>query len=201
MAVQGESFGINDECYKVGRTELLTFFNEHLELQLSKIEQCGTGAVYCGLMDKLYPGTFNFGAVKWGAKNDFEYMDNYKVLNNAFVKNGVKKNLEVDKLVKCRLLDNTEMCQWIKKYFELHYGGHDYDPIGRRKGQEMHYIGGVGGKAPVVAKSNQFKPKSSAGAAARTPMQAAPKTSMTIGKTSGASTAAVGKLEAQVAEL
>ena len=98
--VQGESFGINDECYKVGKVELLSFFNEHLDLNLTKIEQCGTGAVYCQIMDKLYPGTFNFSAVKWNAKSDYEYMDNYKVLNNAFIKNGVKKNLEVDKLVK-----------------------------------------------------------------------------------------------------
>lgn len=61
-------------------------------------------------------------------------MDNYKILNTAFRKNGIQKNLEVDKLVKCRLLDNTEMCQWIKKYFEIHYSGQEYDPVSRRGG-------------------------------------------------------------------
>lgn len=61
-------------------------------------------------------------------------MENYKILNNAFRKNGIQKNLDVDKLVKCRLLDNTEMCQWIKKYFELHYSGQEYDPVARRGG-------------------------------------------------------------------
>ena len=80
------------------------------------------------------------GAVKWNAKSEYEYMDNYKILNNAFRKNGIQKNLEVDKLVKCRLLDNTEMCQWIKKYFELHYSGQEYDPVARRNGQDLHYI-------------------------------------------------------------
>jgi len=120
---QGESFGINDECYKVGRSEILGWMNEDFQLNLSKIEQCGTGAVYCQIIDKIFPGTFNFGAVKWGAKFDYEYVENYKVLNNAFIKNGISKNLDVDKLVKCRLLDNTEMCQWIKKYFSLHYSG------------------------------------------------------------------------------
>ena len=108
--VAGESFGINDECYKVSKGELLEFFNSNLELGLTKIEQCGTGAVYCQIMDKIYPGTFNFGSVKWNAKQEYEYVENYKILNNAFNKNGVKKNLEVDKLTKCRLLDNTEMC-------------------------------------------------------------------------------------------
>ena len=108
--VQGESFGINDECYKVSKQVLLEFFNTELELSLTKIEQCGTGAVYCQIIDKIYPGTFNIGAVKWQAKSEYEYVDNYRILNNAFRKNGVQKNLEIDKLVKCRLLDNTEMC-------------------------------------------------------------------------------------------
>ena len=70
----------------------------------------GTGSVYCQLIDKIYPGTFSMAGVKWGAKFDYEYVENYKILNNAFRKNGIQKNLDVDKLVKCRLLDNTEMC-------------------------------------------------------------------------------------------
>ena len=132
--VQGESFGINDECYKVSKNVLLEWFNTELQLTLTKLEQCGTGAVYCQIIDKIYPGTFNLGPVKWQAKFDYEYVENYKVLNNAFRKNGIQKNLDVDKLVKCRLLDNTEMCQWIKKYYDLHYSGQDYDPLARRNG-------------------------------------------------------------------
>jgi len=97
--------------------------NEDFQLNLSKIEQLGTGAVYCQIIDKIYPGTCNMSSVKWGAKFDYEYVDNYKVLNNAFRKNGIQKNLDVDKLIKCRLLDNTEMAQWIKKYYEIHYSG------------------------------------------------------------------------------
>lgn len=65
--------------------------------------------------------------MKWGAKFDYEYVENYKILNNAFRKNGIQKNLDVDKLTKCRLLDNTEMCQWIKKYHDIHDNGNEYD--------------------------------------------------------------------------
>ena len=89
--------------------------------------------------------------VKWQAKFDYEYVENYKILNNAFRKNQIQKNLEVDKLTKCRLLDNTEMCQWIKKYFELHYGGQEYDPVARRGGQDLHYILG-GSKVGAMPK-------------------------------------------------
>jgi RP/EB family microtubule-associated protein len=36
--------------------------------------------VYCAVMDALYPGTFQFSKVKWDAKHEHEYVENYKVL-------------------------------------------------------------------------------------------------------------------------
>lgn len=33
--------------------------------------------------------------VKWGAKFDYEYVENYKILQGAFDKNGVKRHIEV----------------------------------------------------------------------------------------------------------
>jgi len=201
--VAGESFGINDECYKVSKGVILAWMNEDFQLALSKIEQLGTGAVYCQIIDKIYPGTFNMGAVKWGAKSEYEYVDNYKVLNNAFRKNGIQKNLEVDKLVKCRLLDNTEMAQWIKKYFELHYSGQEYDPVGRRNGQDLHYILGTGDRNKVQPTTGKPMNKVSA------PMKsAAPKTTTTGlssnkfgGAASGANKAEITRLEGVVADL
>ena len=46
-------------------------------------------------MDCIYPGTFSMAKVKWGAKFDYEYVENYKILQNAFDKNGVKRHIEV----------------------------------------------------------------------------------------------------------
>jgi len=202
--VAGESFGINDECYKVSKPVLLEFFNTELQLNLTKIEQCGTGAVYCQIIDKIYPNTFNMAAVKWNAKQEYEYMDNYKILNNAFRKNGIQKNLDVDKLVKCRLLDNTEMCQWIKKYFEIHYSGTEYDPVARRGGQELLYIAGG---AKVSGGPGDGKPAAKAlkttTAAASTGIQPRPPTTGQV-KPRVAGTAKSGDadvLEKQVAEL
>jgi RP/EB family microtubule-associated protein len=61
--------------------------------------------------------------VKFGAKHEYEFMENYKVLQNAFNKNGVKRHIEVDKLCKAKYQDNLEFCQWIKRFFDLNYGG------------------------------------------------------------------------------
>ena len=71
--MKAESFGINDECYKVGKAELLNFFNSELDLSLTKIEQCGTGAVYCQIIDKIYPMSVSMKQVKWNAKSEHEY--------------------------------------------------------------------------------------------------------------------------------
>ena len=86
--------------------------------------------------------------VKWQAKFDYEFVENYKILQNAFDKNGVKRHidvstpissnsnlfLQVDKLVKAKYQDNLEFCQWIKRYFDLNYSGQPYNATERRKG-------------------------------------------------------------------
>ncbi len=48
------------------------------------MEQCATGAVYCQIMDAIYPGVVKIGQVNWQAKNDYEYVYNYKILQTAF---------------------------------------------------------------------------------------------------------------------
>ena len=123
-----------------------------LQLQLTKIEQCATGSVYCQIMDAIYPGSFNLSKVKWGAKFDYEFVENYKVLQSAFDKNGIKKHIEVDKLVKAKYQDNLEFCQWIKRYFDLNYSGEPYNALQRRKGANIYYIMGGNKVAPPQQK-------------------------------------------------
>jgi RP/EB family microtubule-associated protein len=35
-------------------TELLAWLNELLQLSYTKVEQCGTGAAYCQIMDSIF---------------------------------------------------------------------------------------------------------------------------------------------------
>lgn len=58
-------------------------------------------------MDAIYPGTFNLSKVKWGAKFDYEYVENYKVLQNAFDKNGIKKHIDVNNTPNSILFSET----------------------------------------------------------------------------------------------
>ena len=74
------SIGMMDSAFFVGKNELLTWLNNLLQLNYTKVEQCANGAAYCQIMDAIYPQTFNFQKVKWSAKHDYEFVENYKVL-------------------------------------------------------------------------------------------------------------------------
>ena len=55
MAHRQEAIGINNAAYQVSQTNILEWLNDLLSLKLSKIEELATGAVYCQLLDCLYP--------------------------------------------------------------------------------------------------------------------------------------------------
>jgi len=147
--MSGDTIGMMEGAFFVGRGELLQWVNELLDLSLTKIEQCATGSVYCQIIDAIYPGTFPVSKINWGAKHEYEFVNNYKILQKAFDKNGITRNIEVAKLVKAKYQDNLEFMQWLKRYFDLNYNGEVYDAVSRRKGQDLFLIG-IGNK-PVKA--------------------------------------------------
>ncbi|KAH0586566.1 hypothetical protein H2248_007792 [Termitomyces sp. 'cryptogamus'] len=42
--------------------------------------------------------------------------------------------IPVEKLVKCKMQDNLEFLQWMKRFWDANYGGQGYDAVGRREG-------------------------------------------------------------------
>ena len=84
-------------------------------------------------MDALYPNHVPLHKVNFAAKFDYEYIKNYKILQAVFNKLGIPKVIEVNKLVKGKYQDNLEFLQWMKRYYDLHYQGQDYDAAARRR--------------------------------------------------------------------
>ena len=64
-------------------------------MNLTKIEQLGSGAVYCQVIDVVHPGKILINKVNWKALNYYEFMGNYRLLQDAFNKVGIKRYLEV----------------------------------------------------------------------------------------------------------
>jgi len=119
-------------AYFVGRSELLGWLNDLLQLNYTKVEQCANGAAYCQVMDSMYPTEVNMSRVNFNAKSEYEYVKNYKVLQQLFDKKGIEKHVEVDKLTKGRPLDNLEFLQWIKAYWDRTHRDVEYRPLDRR---------------------------------------------------------------------
>lgn len=129
-----DSIGIMEGAFFISKADLLGWMNELLKLNLTKIEQLGTGSVYCQILDACYPGEINLSKVNFRAKLEWEFVNNFKVLQQAFDKYGITRHIEVEKLVKCRPLDNIEFGQWMKRFYEIKCGTNirDYDAVGRR---------------------------------------------------------------------
>jgi len=118
------------------RTDLLAWMNELLQINYTKVEQCGAGGAYCQILDSIY-GDIPMNRVKMNAKHEYEYVANYKVMQDAFKAKKIDKPIPVEKLVKCKMQDNLEFLQWMKRFWDANYGGQGYDAIGRRKGAAM----------------------------------------------------------------
>ncbi|XP_032223517.2 microtubule-associated protein RP/EB family member 1 isoform X2 [Nematostella vectensis] len=133
MAVNVFSTSVTSD--NLSRHDLIAWVNDTLTLNYTKIEQLCTGAAYCQFMDLLFENCVPLKKVKFGAKQEHEYIANFKILQSAFKKCGCDKIIPVDKLVKGRFQDNFEFLQWFKKFFDANYGGQEYNAVEARHGQ------------------------------------------------------------------
>jgi RP/EB family microtubule-associated protein len=133
MAAADQSMSLMDGTYFVGRKEILDWINGLCGISLSKVEQTCTGAVACQILDAMYPGKVQMSKVDWAANKDYEYIQNYKVLQKAFMQLKIDKHVEVDRLVRGKYQDNLEFMQWFKAFYERNASGQPYDPVAQRE--------------------------------------------------------------------
>lgn len=154
MAAADQNIAMMDGTYFVGRKEILDWVNGICCTSLTKVEQTCTGAIACMILDAMYPGKVPMSKVDWSANKDYEYINNYKVLQKVFTNLKLDKHIEVDRLVRGKYQDNLEFMQWFKKFYELNASGQPYDAVAQRekgKGGALYtskFGGSGGGSAP-----------------------------------------------------
>jgi len=97
------------------------------------VEQAATGALHCQIVDAVFPGKVQLHKVNFDAKYEHEYVPNFKVLQDVFNKENISKHIPVDKLIKAKYQDNLEFLQWMKRFFDVKYGGQPYNAKERRE--------------------------------------------------------------------
>ncbi|TDH73891.1 uncharacterized protein CCR75_009656 [Bremia lactucae] len=163
ITMADQSMSLMDGTYFVGRKEILDWINTLCGINLSKVEQTCTGAVACQILDAMYPGRVQMSKVDWAANKDYEYIQNYKVLQKAFMQLKIDKHVEVDRLVRGKYQDNLEFMQWFKAFYERNASGQPYDPFAQReKGKggaqfTQKFGGGVNASASASAASLRRK--------------------------------------------
>ncbi|KAK9453454.1 calponin homology domain-containing protein [Dipodascopsis uninucleata] len=125
------------------RQELLSWINDLLQLNLTKVEQCGTGAPLCQIFDSIFMD-LPMSKVKFNANAEYQYISNFKVLQACFLQRKIEKTIPVERLIKCKFQDNLEFLQWVKKFWDQYFPGGTYDPVARRKGQAVVAGAGAG---------------------------------------------------------
>ncbi|TIA73793.1 hypothetical protein E3P91_01223 [Wallemia ichthyophaga] len=189
----------------VSRAEIVQWINGVLDSNYTKVEQCGTGAIYCQLLDSIYQNV-PLGRVKFNARQEYEYINNFKILQTAFRSNKTQKQGElilsksipltppiqpipVTALVKCKMQDNLEFCQWFKKFWDEHFPGGEYDAVGSRSGAP-------GAAVSATPSSGGPTPRTSSAAGTRRPAKLSGG-----GLSSAAADAQIESLNAQMGDL
>ncbi|KAK4249673.1 calponin homology domain-containing protein [Corynascus novoguineensis] len=136
------------------RQELVQWLNSLLQLNITKVEQCGTGAALCQVYDSIFLDV-PMSRVKFNVNTEYAYIQNFKILQNTFTKHHIDRSIPVEALIKCKMQDNLEFLQWTKRFWDQYYPGGDYDAVGRRKGAA---VPAAGGPAPRAASGAARRP-------------------------------------------
>ncbi|KAF9438870.1 hypothetical protein BGZ76_003895 [Entomortierella beljakovae] len=133
------------------RAELVAWVNELLGLSYTKVEQMGSGAAYAQIIDSIY-GDLPMSRVKFSAKHEYEYLGNYKVLQNAFASHKIDKSIPTERLMKCKMQDNLEFLQWLRKYWDQLFPGGHYDAAARRGAGDVPAAANRSSNTPISRK-------------------------------------------------
>ncbi|XP_051281424.1 DNA (cytosine-5-)-methyltransferase 3 beta, duplicate a isoform X3 [Dicentrarchus labrax] len=133
---------------KSSRIYLVTWVNDLLKTNFKDVQEMGSGACHCQIMDWVFPGSVDMTKVKFDAQGEDECKHNFSLLHEAFSKKGITRTIPVEELIKGDFKSNFEMLKWFKAFYTENVKSEEYDPV---KARHSHDI------TPIVASPKSQK--------------------------------------------
>ena len=144
-----------EKAYFASKSELLTWINTTLDLEVKGIEQTITGAIFCQLLDAAHPGTVRMNKVNWKAKLETEYISNFKIFQQGLSNNSIDKPINISRLSKGKTQELIELLQWLYgHHISLNIDPSNYNAIKKRNGQKFIFSGEKGNNINIISNKN-----------------------------------------------
>lgn len=115
--------------------ELVDWVNREFHCFITRIEQCGQGAIYLQIFDKIFPGIVDMSKVNWHSLQERDMEENFKLLQEALNNSVCPRILQTRSLLKRKKQEHIELLSWFKNIYTKYAQKDklsDYDPISIR---------------------------------------------------------------------
>ncbi|CAJ1084632.1 DNA (cytosine-5-)-methyltransferase 3 beta%2C duplicate a isoform X2 [Xyrichtys novacula] len=140
---------------KSSRNYVLSWTNNLLKTNFRDVRHMGSGACHCQITDWVIPGSIDMSKVIFDAKDEEDFRHNFRLVQEAFCKNNVRKTIPVEELIKGDFRCSFDTLKWFKAFFSANVKTH-YDPVRARNSCE---ISPILGDTIIKAKSRKFLAK------------------------------------------
>uniref|UniRef100_H2SKN2 DNA (cytosine-5-)-methyltransferase n=2 Tax=Takifugu rubripes TaxID=31033 RepID=H2SKN2_TAKRU len=111
---------------------LVNWVNNLLKTDFKDVQQFGSGACHCQIMDWVIPGSVDMSKVKFDAQCKDDYRHNFSLLCDAFRNNSITRTVPVDNLIIGDFQSNLDLLRWLKSFYTTNVRDEEYDPVKAR---------------------------------------------------------------------
>eukprot|EP00241_Pyramimonas_parkeae_P017499 CAMPEP_0114318306 /NCGR_PEP_ID=MMETSP0059-20121206/24503_1 /TAXON_ID=36894 /ORGANISM="Pyramimonas parkeae, Strain CCMP726" /LENGTH=877 /DNA_ID=CAMNT_0001444969 /DNA_START=17 /DNA_END=2650 /DNA_ORIENTATION=- len=99
------------------RTQLIQWLNGRMNSEVARVEDLASGVVACRLVDSVCPNILFMHRLRIDSATEYDFITNYKVLQDALTYLQVDKNIDVGKLGQGRASACLDMLQFLYQFY------------------------------------------------------------------------------------
>ncbi|KAM4738365.1 DNA (cytosine-5-)-methyltransferase 3 beta, duplicate a isoform 2-T3 [Anableps anableps] len=119
----------NSSRDKSSRFYVVSWINRLLKTDFKDVQEMGSGACQCQMMNCTFPGSVDLAKVKFDAQSKEDFKHNFSLLQDAFNQKGVTKTIPVDGLIEGDFKTCYEFMKWFKLFYTENTKNKEYNPV------------------------------------------------------------------------